>query len=234
MPVQRRPHERSRQRLAVGAGSKEEPLAAGRPSPIIRVTARVLRRCRPAGPLSDHMKTLHCPRCVLEPQVEAHAAEMFLVLSDPAIYEYEGVPPPSMEKLAAGFRRRESRVSPDGQEKWLNWVVRLPGGELAGYVQGTVYASGAAYIAYEFASRYWRQGIGSAAVRCMLDDLKASYAVHTFVAVLKAANFRSMGLLLRLGFVPGTEADAVRYEALADEVTLVMPASSAPVARNGA
>lgn len=173
------------------------------------------------------MNTLHTSRCALEPQVEAHAAEMFFVLSDPAIYEYEGVPPPSIERLALGFRRKETRVSPDGNERWLNWVVRLSSGALAGYVQATVYKSGAAYVAYEFSSKHWRQGIGSAAVRRMLDELRDSYSVHTFVAVLKTANFRSMGLLLQLGFEPGTKEDAVRYEAQADETTLVMAATSA-------
>ena len=173
------------------------------------------------------MRTLNCPRCRLEPQVEAHAPEMFVVLSDPAIYEFEGVPPPSIEKLAAGFRRRESRVSPDGLHKLLNWVVRLPSGELAGYVQGTVYESGASYVGYEFASKFWRQGIGSSALQCMLTELKESYGVHTYVAVLKTINFRSMGLLRKLGFTPGTEEDAVLYEATPDETTLVMSASKA-------
>ena len=171
------------------------------------------------------MKTLRSPRCTLEPQVEAHAAEMYPVLCDPAIYEYEGVPPPSLEKLANGLRRREARVSPDGREQWLNWVVRLPSGKLCGYVQATVYESGAAYIAYEFASMYWRQGIGSSAVLRMLEDLRDSFSVHTFVAVLKAATFRSMGLLLKLGFKPGTKEDAELYGAEPDEVTVVMPAS---------
>ena len=155
-----------------------------------------------------------------------------MVLSDPAIYEFEGVPPPSIEKLAAGFRRRQSRISPDGLEQWLNWVVRIPSGELTGYVQGTIYESLASYISYEFASKYWRQGIASAAIRCMLDDLVASYSVHTFVAVLKARNFRSLGLLVRLGFEPGTPEDAVLFEAEADEITMVLAASSTHVAQS--
>ena len=178
------------------------------------------------------MKTLRSTRCILEPQVEAHAPEMYVVLCDPAIYEYEGVPPPSLDKLANGLRRRESRISPDGSEKWLNWAVRLPSGELTGYVQGTVYGSGAAYIAYEFSSKYWRQGIGSAAVACMLDDLRDSYAVHKFVAVLKTANFRSMGLLRKLGFTSGTEEDAKLYEAAPDETTLIMGAKPSDVAHS--
>ena len=172
------------------------------------------------------MRYLVCAACTLEPQVESHAAEMFPVLSDPAIYEYEGVPPPSVDRLAAGFRLREARVSPDGHDRWLNWVVRLPSGEMTGYVQATVYQNFAAYVGYEFASKFWRRGIGSAAVAGMLGELEVNYAVHTFVAVLKTANFRSMGLLSKLGFKPGTPEDALLYGATADETTLVRIASS--------
>lgn len=170
------------------------------------------------------MRTIRTHRCILEPQVEAHAAAMFEVLSDPAIYEFEGVPPPSLEKLAAGYRRKETRTSPDGREKWLNWVVRLPDNELAGYVQATVLESGASLIGYEFASKHWRQGIGSASINAMLDELAQSYAVHTFVAVLKKANHRSMGLLQHLGFEPGTAEDARTYEAEEDETVLIKAA----------
>jgi RimJ/RimL family protein N-acetyltransferase len=167
------------------------------------------------------MKTLRASSCILEPQVEAHAAEMFSVLSDPAIYEFEGEPPPSVERLAAGYRRKESRLSPDGRQRWLNWVVRLPGGALAGYVQATVLESGASLVGYEFASRYWRQGIGSASVRAVIDELSSSYSVHTCVAVLKAANHRSMALLRHLGFMPGTAEDALLHEAEANETVML-------------
>jgi RimJ/RimL family protein N-acetyltransferase len=167
------------------------------------------------------MKTLRTARCVLEPQVEAHAPEMFLVLSDPAIYEFERMPPPSVERLAAGYRLKESRTSPDGRERWLNWVVRLPTTELAGYVQATVLGSGVSYVAYEFASKHWRQGIASASVTAMLEELVQAYAVHTFVAVLKAANFRSLGLLHHLGFTPAGPDDARRYEAEQDEIVML-------------
>ena len=163
------------------------------------------------------MRTLQSPLCTLEPQVVAHAAEMFLVLSDPAIYEYEGEPPPSIDRLADGYRRRESRISPDGSEKWLNWVVRLPTGELAGYVQATVLPTGVSYVGFEFASRYWRRGLGTAAVGALLQELASTYGVHTFVAILKTANFRSMGLLRRLGFEPASAEQAAEFESESDE-----------------
>ena len=148
---------------------------------------------------------------VLEPQIAAHAAEMFDVLSDPAIYEFENTPPRSAAWLADRFTRLESRVSTDGAEQWLNWVVRLPTGALAGYVQATIAGDRTAHIAYELASRFWRQGIGSAAVSGMLAELAATYGVCTFVATLKARNHRSLALLRALGFEPvgSTDTDEV-------------------------
>ena len=136
----------------------------------------------------------------LEPQVAAHAPEMFAVLSDPAIYEFENAPPESVVWLTAHFAKLESRVSPDGAERWLNWVIRLPGGVLAGYVQATIAQDGTAQIAYELASRFWRRGIGSAAVRAMLAELAVSYAVTVCTATLKERNYRSLALLRHLGF----------------------------------
>lgn len=172
------------------------------------------------------MNTLRTPRCTLEPQVEAHAEEMFGVLSDPAIYEFERVPPPSVERLAAGYRLRESRTSPDGRQKWLNWVVRLPSQEAAGYVQATVLESGVSYVAYEFASKYWRKGIGSASVAAMLEELVRTYGVRTFVAVLKAGNYRSLGLLDHLGFTLATQEQAAEFEPGRDEIVMLKAAAT--------
>ena len=146
------------------------------------------------------MRTVHAGSLVLEPQVAGHAAEMFGVLSDPAIYEFENSPPVSAAWLAERYAKLESRVSPDGKEQWLNWVVRLPTGELAGYMQATIVSDGAVHIAYELASRFWGRGIGSAAVSAMLEELAISYGSCTFVATLKAGNRRSIALLERLGF----------------------------------
>ena len=137
---------------------------------------------------------------VLVPQIAAHAAEMFAVLSDPAIYEFENAPPQSVAWLTERFAKLESRVSPDGAEQRLNWVIRLPSGALAGYVQATISRDRTALIAYELASKFWRQGIGSAAVNGMIKELAATYDVLTCVATLKERNCRSFALLRSLGF----------------------------------
>jgi len=162
----------------------------------------------------------------LEPQVAAHAPEMFRVLGDAAIYEFENEPPPSEAWLTERYRRLESRASQDGAQRWLNWVIRLPSGELAGYVQATVLPSGVALVAYELNSRHWRQGIGRSAVQAMLDELRTQYGVHSFVAVLKARNLRSEGLLRCLGFAPADAAQQAAYRDEPDE--LVMARAAAP------
>ena len=176
------------------------------------------------------MKTLTTPVCSLEPQVEAHAAEMFTVLSDPAIYEFERVPPPSVERLAAGFNRLESRRSTDGKELWLNWVVRLPTGELAGYVQATVAEGNTSHIGYEFSSRFWRRGIASASLQALFAELQAEYEVLTLVAVLKAANYRSSALLRKLGFREATADEKSSFEHEEDESVMLFSLQT----RNGA
>jgi RimJ/RimL family protein N-acetyltransferase len=130
----------------------------------------------------------------------SHARQMFVVLSDPAIYEFENSPPESEDWLLNRFKKLESRQSPDGKQRWLNWIVRLPNQELAGYVQATVLENGMCYVAYEFASMYWRQGLARSAVTAMLRELASNYQVSKAIAVLKKNNFRSQALLLNLGF----------------------------------
>ena len=125
---------------------------------------------------------------------------MFAVLSDPAIYEYENEPPPSVQWLAARFTRLESRQSADGRERWLNWVMRLRTSGLIGYVQATLQPGGHAGIAYEMASAWWGRGLASEAVRAMIDELVRQHGVRSLGAVLKRDNGRSLRLLQGLGF----------------------------------
>ena len=146
------------------------------------------------------MNAIVTERLTLEPQVAAHAEEMFRVLGDPAIYEHENEPPPSVEWLRERYRKLESRRSPDGREGWLNWVLRLSSAEPIGYVQATVHEDGRALIAYELASPYWGRGLAQEAVRAMIAELARSHGVDRLAAVLKASNGRSQRLLERLGF----------------------------------
>jgi RimJ/RimL family protein N-acetyltransferase len=118
------------------------------------------------------MRVIEAAGFTLEPQTAAHAEQMFAVLSDPAIYQHENEPPPSIEWLRTRFTKLESRHSPDGREQWFNWVIRLPTSELIGYVQATVRSNASAAIAYELSSAYWGRGLASGAVEAMLGELQ--------------------------------------------------------------
>lgn len=166
------------------------------------------------------MRLIDAGSMVLEPQTVDHAAGMFVVLSDPAIYEYENEPPASLAWLTARFAKLESRRSADGREQWLNWVVRLPSSALAGYVQATVKPDGQAAIAYIFSSEHWGRGIASHAVAAMLAELARHHGVHRFFAVLKRDNFRSSRLLERLGFERGTLAQHEAHAVEPDEMLM--------------
>lgn len=159
------------------------------------------------------MRTIKAATLTLEPQVAAHADAMFAVLSDPAIYEFENAPPASAEWLRTRFTKLETRQSADGQEQWLNWVIRLPGHELIGYVQATVRNDGSALIAYEFGSAFWGKGLAHQAVSSMISELVSQYDTRELWAVLKRANHRST----RLGFTLATAAQHVELDAEPDE-----------------
>ena len=158
----------------------------------------------PAFHVTVPMQILKTARLTLEPQTAAHAEEMFTVLGDPAIYEHENEPPPSVKWLRARYRRLESRRSPDGRAQWLNWVVRLRGGGLIGYVQATVSPAGRAGIAYVLASAHWGRGLAREAVQAMIAELADRYEISRLTAVLKRTNERSRRLLERLGFIPAS------------------------------
>jgi [ribosomal protein S5]-alanine N-acetyltransferase len=167
------------------------------------------------------MRVIETGALTLVPQTVAHAEEMFVVLSDPAIYEYENEPPPSVEWLRARFAKLESRRSPDGQDRWLNWVIRLASSQLIGYVQATVRPDGSAATAYVLASAFWGRGLGRQAVEAMITELGERYQVRAFSAVLKRENLRSLRLLERIGFSPASPELHFRYEVEPGEILML-------------
>jgi RimJ/RimL family protein N-acetyltransferase len=172
------------------------------------------------------MDTVRSARLTLVPQVAAHAEEMFVVLCDPAIYEYENRPPQSLEWLRTRFIKLETRRSSDGREQWLNWVIRLPTSELIGYVQATVKGDGSAAIAYELCSAYWRRGLASEAVRAMIAELVRNHGVRSLVAVFKRENRRSFRLLESLGFLIASPELHTEHRVEPDEILMLRAVAS--------
>src|SRR5512132_3050412 len=88
----------------------------------------------------------------LEPLAAAHAEEMFEPMSASAIYDYiPGHPPASVSALRERYTQLERGRSADGQQQWLNWIVRLQSGQCAGFVQSTIYPAQTADFAFAFA-----------------------------------------------------------------------------------
>ena len=166
------------------------------------------------------MQTIQAAALVLEPQVVTHAEEMWIVLSDPAIYEFENGPPASLDWLRARYARLEARLSPDGQQQWLNWVIRLPTSELIGYVQATIYPDRRVFVAYELSSAYWGRGLATQSVTAMMAHLTEYDQINDYFAILKRDNVRSYRLLERLGFVLASVDQRSEYGLESDELLM--------------
>lgn len=145
---------------------------------------------------------LDTPRLHLEPVLRRHAPLLFEALSDETIYLYMPTDPPSsVAQLEARFRRLESRQSPDGLEKWLNWAIRLKATNgYAGLVQATIRQDGDALLAYELTQVYRGQGFAREACAAVIAELFEHYMITSLVAYVDARNEPSFRLLERLGF----------------------------------
>lgn len=154
------------------------------------------------------MQAIEAGALRLEPLTVAHAEALYEILAEPGIHRYlDRPPPPSVAHLREVYRKLETRHSPDGTQHWLNWVIRTHDGPVLGYVQSTVTASGAAWVAYVLSSRHQGRGHAATAVRAMMTHLERDYAAHRFLATVEVENSRSIKLLERLGFHAATAAE---------------------------
>ena len=159
------------------------------------------------------MHTLATSELVLEPLVVSHAEAMFDVLSDPDLYRYlDYPPPPSIEHLRGVYASVQARMSPNGAQLWLNWIVRLPDQPPIGYVQATVAPNQGAWLGYLFSKEHWGKGYATQATRAVLDHLASAYGVTRFLATVEAQNHRSIRLLERLGFHQAAGAELEGHE----------------------
>lgn len=150
----------------------------------------------------------------LEPLLANHASEMFPLLSDPVLYRHLDQEPPASEALLTQrYLRWEARQSPDGSERWLNWIVRDEAQRPVGFVQSTVVLEDAiAWVAYVIGRAYQGRGIGYAATSAMCEYILKEYPVNQLLACVEQDNQPSIRLLQRLGFQPATASLAEQHE----------------------
>ncbi len=135
---------------------------------------------------------------VLRPE---HAPAMFAGLAEAAAYRFlPGDPPASADALRVRYDRLAAGRSPDGAERWLNWVIRRQSDRApAGYTQATVRGH-VAQLGYHVFPVYWRQGVGTAALQSTLNWLFAMTTIDEARALVDTRNAGSIALLQKLGF----------------------------------
>jgi ribosomal-protein-alanine N-acetyltransferase len=173
---------------------------------------------------------LHTRRLDLEPLAERHADELWVPLADPRLYTHlPQEPPPSLAALRERFVLLSQRRSPQGDQLWLNWVMRDRGdGRSRGRLQATVTAQGRAWIAYEVFPSFWGQGLATEGCRRMIGWLIDELDVRELVAEVDALNAPSLALLQRLCFqrVSYREAADQFKGRVSDEWTLRLDAAA--------
>jgi [ribosomal protein S5]-alanine N-acetyltransferase len=95
---------------------------------------------------------LQTQRLLLEPLKQHHAALLYPILQDPQIYCYiPQDPPASLKILEQRYQKLEQRLSPTGEEAWLNWAVRLKSSNrFVGRVEASISPIRIAEFAYVF------------------------------------------------------------------------------------
>ena len=148
----------------------------------------------------DREWTLETERLVLAPMSECDAEELYQLLwlpdSDAPV---ENRPPESLEDLRTRIRRWERRRSPDGNEIWLNWTLRLKqDGTAVGRMQATV-TEAWADMAWVIGRRCQNQGYATEAGRSIAVWLREFCNVAEVRATIHPDNTASQRVAAKVG-----------------------------------
>ena len=146
---------------------------------------------------------LETERLRLEPLTAAHADEMAPLLDDPTLHTYVGGAPLSLDELRARYARQEGGLSPDGRERWLNWICRERFALAAvGYIQATVDVERrAAQVAWVIGSAYQGRGYAAEAAVAMVAWLTED-GVRVIDAHIHPDHAASAGVARAIGLTP--------------------------------
>jgi RimJ/RimL family protein N-acetyltransferase len=148
---------------------------------------------------------LQTERLALEPLRVHHAEEMAPLLDDARLFAFTGGRPATLAELRARYARQATERSPDGVERWLNWIARRHQDGLAvGVVQATVSADPdpvTAVLAWLVGVRFQRCGYAREAAGAMARWLEGA-GVQRFVAYIHPEHEASMAVARALGLAP--------------------------------
>lgn len=149
------------------------------------------------------MTTLRIEGLELQPLTAAHAEMVYAALQDARIYTFiPQDPPDSLDALKRRYEALQVGASPDGAERWLNWVVFVLDDPVpVGTVQATVRPGETALIAYTIFPDYWKCGYGRRATRVVIDHVFSAFDIRSVTARIDTRNQRSIRLVEALGLV---------------------------------
>jgi RimJ/RimL family protein N-acetyltransferase len=126
-------------------------------------------------------------RIRLEPLRVEHAQEMAPLLDDPNLHAFIGGRPATLAELEERYRRQTVGRSPDGAQRWLNWVVRrLDDERPVGTVQATVADEAgevSAAVAWVVATPYQGRGYAREAAGVMVGWLRRSGVARVVASI---------------------------------------------------
>jgi RimJ/RimL family protein N-acetyltransferase len=129
-----------------------------------------------AGTMIDTELSWSTDRLRVEPLTSDHTAELLPMFSEPKLYEFIGGWPLSQPELTERFARWVAGLSPDGTERWCNWVLRdREAGAVVGMVQATMpvdgQAAGPAHVAWMVRLSAQGRGYATEAATSLVDRL---------------------------------------------------------------
>jgi len=157
----------------------------------------------PAWPSAPELRT---PRLLLEPLRLEHADEAAVAFADPTLHRYTGGCPAGPDELRDRYARQVVGHSPDGQQGWLNWMLRQRRStHLVGTVQATTTrapdGTGSAELAWVIATSHQGQNLAAEAGTVVASWLLRE-GVRCLVAHVHPANVASAVTAHRLGMTP--------------------------------
>ena len=141
---------------------------------------------------------------MLIPLLVDDAEEMVEVLADPALHEFTGGKPATLDELRDRYR---SWVDGSGRdtERWLNWIVRRGSDNAAiGTVQATVMSADripVAFVAWTVGVSWQRRGYATEATTALVQWL-ADRGVGPIVAHIHPDHVASASVAIRAGLRP--------------------------------
>lgn len=167
----------------------------------------------------DHAPALRGDRIELQPLRVDHAHEMALLLDDPALHMFIGGQPATIAELEQRYGRQAAGRSPDGTQRWLNWIIRRSDGRAAlGTVQATVTVTEqrsalTAELAWVVATAHQGTGFAKEAAQVMTTWLRQQ-GVDTFIAHVHPDHLASEAVARSIGLAPTAtvEDGEIRWE----------------------